>query len=279
MAQIARAQIVKAVAAAETAFGVLAVGGGGRAPPEVQAQAMAAAEWWALISHGQWRPRPVMLPGVVMPDDPARWCAGGGLGPGPRNAPGLVRAALLALPQPAREVCPRRVMMVVDAPIAPHAWRVAEGGVAVLPGRWVRRYAAVAASMTLGAWVHEMAHLLLDWPDLPDSPCLMGSGARRGGGRDPAPPGLRLRLAAGWMREVPATAGLLANELATDQVAVLRWGSRRIGFSRAGNAVAVDDLDDGDTPLGIVPLVDGNMPILATVWADPDCFASRERNA
>ena len=273
------ARIVGAVAATETAFGVLAVGGGGRAPPEVQAQAMAAAEWWARISHGQWQPRPVMLPGVILPDDPARWCAGGGLGPGPRNAPRLVRAALLALPRPAREVCPRRVMMVVDAPIAPHAWRVAEGGVAVLPGRWVRRYAAVAASMTLGAWVHEMAHLLLDWPDLPDSPCLMGSGARRDGGKDPAPPGTRLRLAAGWMREVPATAGLLANELATDEVAVLRWGSRRIGFSRAGSAVVVDDLDDGDKPLGIVPLADGNTPILATVLAESDCFVARKRNA
>ena len=88
--------------------------------------------------------------------------------------------ALKALP--VTEDCPEAVVMVLAVPVAPHAWRVADGGVAVAPGRWVRRYAALPADARLGAWVHEMAHLLLGWPDLPGSPCLMGHGAAREGG-------------------------------------------------------------------------------------------------
>lgn len=247
-------------------FGVLPVGGGGRSPPDATAAATAAAQWWRRVSHGRWRPRPVMLPPVVLSADPARWCAGGGLGPGPRNAPGLARAALLGLAEPARQRCPRRVVIVATVPIAPHVWRVAAGGVAVAPGRWVRRYAAMPDAATLGAWVHEMAHLLLQWPDLPGSPWLMGNGAQRGDGHDPAPPGARLCLAAGWMREVPATAALLAADLAEDEVATLQWGDRRVGISRMADMLVADDLAESGKTLAVVPLPDADTPVLAAVF-------------
>lgn len=187
----------------ETPFGLLPVGGGGRAPPEPRRAAEAATAWWEGVSGGCWRPRPVPLPDVVLPVHPAAFCAGGGMGPGPRNAPGLVRAALALLPAEAARLCPARVVVVAAAPLAPHAWRVAGGGVAVAPGRWVRRYAALPDGAPLGAWVHELAHLLLDWPDLPGSDCLMGQGARRGGGADPAPPAARLVAEAGWGGRAP----------------------------------------------------------------------------
>jgi hypothetical protein len=256
--------------AGDTTFGVLAVGRGGRQPRGAAAQAAAAAAWWERISHGHWRPRPVLLPAVALADDPARWCAAGGLGAAPRNAPGLVRAALLALPGPARAACPRLVMLVTDAPVAPHVWRVAEGGIAITPGTWVRRYAALPASAPLGTWVHEMAHLLLDWPDLPESSCLMGNGARHGGGNEPAPPGASLRLRAGWMREVPVTATLRAGDLATNEVATLTWGSRRIGFSRTALGIAVDDLGALAGTLCVMPVKDWQVPILARVFAGSD---------
>jgi hypothetical protein len=249
----------------DTAFGVLSVGGGGRAPPDAMAQAMAASTWWKGISHGHWRPHPVFLPPVILSDDPSYWCAGGGLGAGPRNAPGLARAALLALPESTRQACPRLLMLVADAPLAPHVWRVAEGGVALTPGTWVRRYAALPASAPLGTWVHEMAHLLLDWPDLPNSSCLMGSGAQHGGGNDPSPPGANLRFRAGWMREVPATAELRTGDLDTNDIATLTWGSRRIGFSRTAQGIAWDDLDALGGPSSVISVTDWKISLLAHV--------------
>lgn len=201
------------IARGETPFGLLPVGGGGRAPPSADAQAAAAVAWWARVSLGYWRPCPVPLPPVVLPVHPAAFCAGGGMGPGPRNGPGLARAALATLPPEAARLCPPRVVVVAAAPIAPHAWRIAGGGVAVAPGRWVRRYAALPEGAPLGTWVHELAHLLLDWPDLPGSDCLMGRGALRGGGADPAPPAASLVAAAGWRegaKAYPARADAVA---------------------------------------------------------------------
>jgi hypothetical protein len=163
-------------------------------------------------------------------------------------------------------------MLVADAPLAPHVWRVAEGGVALTPGTWVRRYAALPASAPLGTWVHEMAHLLLDWPDLPTSSCLMGSGARHGGGNDPSPPGAHLRFGAGWLREIPATAELLTGDLDTCEIATLTWRSQRIGFSRMAQGIAVDNLDVPGGPFSVVSVTDWKAPLLAYVFADPSCM-------
>lgn len=247
-------------------FGVLPVGGGARAAPDPAAAAAAAAAWWRHISNGHWHPQPVLLPAVTVAEDPARWCANGGVNPGPFNGAGLARAALLRLVERDPRNCPRCVVIVADVPIAPHAWRVAGGGVAVAPGRWVRRFAALPAGASLAAWVHELAHLLLAWPDLPESRCLMGSGAHRGGGRRPAPPAAWLRLGAGWMHEVPASATLTAANLAGDEVVSLQWRTRRLGLSRYDGMIVVDELRSGGRTLAAIPEPAGGGPLLAAVW-------------
>lgn len=245
----------------ETRFGLLCVGGAGRAPPE--ADPAEAEAWWRAVSGGRWQPRAVALPLVMLGDDPARWCVHGGMGQGPRNAAALARAALAALP--VTQDCPEVVVMVVAGPVAPHAWRVADGGVAVAPGRWVRRYAALPADAHLGAWVHEMAHLLLGWPDLPGSPCLMGHGATRHGGRDPAMPNPAAALAAGWLRSCPMEAALPAGMLMPDEAMALDWGNRRLLITRAGETFAIHDRHDAGPPLATGRLASIAAPLLAGV--------------
>jgi len=244
-------------------FGLLAVGGGGRAPPE--ACATSAEAWWNAASFGRWRPRAVALPPVTLAADPARWCAGGGMVPGPRNAAALARAALLAL-VPAAE-CPQHVVLVIAGPVAPHAWRVADGGVAVAPGRWVRRYAALPAGASLGAWVHELAHLLLGWPDLPGSPCLMGSGANRGGGHDPARPGPALALDAGWLDLAPAEPRMPACNLGPGAAMALHWDGREVLITSDGGDFAIHDRHRPGPPLASGRLADATAPLLAGVAA------------
>lgn len=239
-------------------FGLLAVGGGGRPPPELPAAAAAAADWWAGVSFGHWRPRPLCLPPVVLDRDPAGWCAAGGLGPGPRNAAALARAALLALP--AGTCCPPGVVLLVAAPVAPHVWRIAGGGVATVPGGWVRRYAALPEQAPLGTWVHELAHLLLGWPDLPDSPGLMGCGGLR---MPPAGPEPALALAAGWLRLLPAAAGTAVAALAPDAAIALDWHGRHLLLTRDGSRLVLHDRDRPGAPLEETPIRDAALPALA----------------
>ncbi|UFN46880.1 hypothetical protein LPC08_12655 [Roseomonas sp. OT10] len=249
----------------EASFGVLPVGGGGRAAPAPRAEAVAA--WWAACSFGHWRPRAVPLPPVHLSADPAGWCAAGGMGPGPRNAAGLARRALEALP--AGTEAPAAVVIVADAPLAPHAWRVPGGGVAVAPGRWVRRYAALPAGAPLGFWAHELAHLLLGWPDLPDSPCLMGQGARRHGGAAPAPPCPPLAWAAGWLRGRAASPGLRLGELTEAEVVPLDWGGRSLLLSSGpepggpGCWLALHAEFPPGPPLGLLHALPAERPLLA----------------
>ena len=259
----------------EAPFGLLAVGGGGRPPPMVDAAA--AEAWWQVASFGHWRPRAVLLPPVELAADPARWCAGGGMGPGPRNAAALVRAALLALP--CGTDCPPGVVVVVAAPVAPHAWRVAEGGVPLAPGRWVRRYAALPERASLGAWVHELAHLLLDWPDLPGSPCLMGQGAARAFGRDPAPPGPALALAAGWLVAHSPTATEAASDLGPGAAVALDWHGCRLLITRYGEELAIHDQDRPGPPLAIGRIADPDAPLLASAAAALARIADHPRAA
>ncbi len=192
------------------------------------------------------------------------------MGPGPRNAAGLARTALLALAEAAPcpvAVIPESVVLMVAGPVAPHVWRVAEGGVAVAPGRWVRRYAALPAGARLGAWVHELAHLLLGWPDLPGSPCLMGQGALRGGGHDPAPPGPALALAAGWLDLVQPAAAMPACALAEGAAMALDWRGRQVLITRREREFAVHDRLVPGPPLAAGRLADPAGPLLAGVAA------------
>jgi hypothetical protein len=245
----------------ETRFGLLRVGGGRRAAPDADPDP--AEAWWRTVSGGRWQPRAVALPPVMLADDPAGWCVHGGMAPGPRNAATLARAALMALPP--MEDCPEAIVMVLPAPVAPHAWRVADGGVAVGPGRWVRRYAALPADAHLGAWVHEMAHLLLGWPDLPGSPCLMGHGAARKGGRDPAMPNPATALEVGWLRLSPLVAELPAWMLAPGDAMALDWGRRRILITREDEVFAIHDRDNPGPPLASGRLASLTGPLLAGV--------------
>lgn len=244
-----------------TPYGLLRVGGGSRRPPE--ADPAAAEAWWLGVSFGRWRPGTVALPPVMLPDDPVGWCAHGGLGPGPRNAAALARAALKALPE--GSACPEVVIMVVAAPVAPHAWRVADGGVAVAPGCWVRRYAALPADARLGVWVHEIAHALLGWPDLPASPCLMGAGAGRDAARRPAPPGPALALAAGWMTVLPPDAAMPASAIGPGAAMLLEEAARRLLITRDGEEFAIHDADVPGAPLAVGRLAHPDAPLLAAV--------------
>lgn len=205
----------------------------------------------------------VALPSVMLAEDPVGWCVHGGLGQGPRNAAALVRTALKALPSSSD--CPEAVVVVVAAPVAPHAWRVPDGGLAVAPGRWVRRYAALPAGARLGAWVHELAHLLLGWPDLPGSPCLMGAGAVREDGRAPARPGPALALAAGWMTMLPADAAIPASAVGPDAAMVLDRGTQRLLITREGTEFAVHDRDAPGGPLAVGRLESLEEPLLSGV--------------
>lgn len=252
----------------DPAYGLLLVGGGGRQPPADCAALAAAARaehWWQAASFGRFRPCARLLPPVMLGVDPAGWCAGGGMGVGPRNAAGLVRAALSCLPP--GTACPDAVVMVLDAPVAPHAWRVADGGVPVTPGQWVRRYAALPRGATLGAWAHELAHLLLRWPDLPGSACLMGVGAHRGNGWDPAPPNPSLALAAGWLTLLPADPTLPASALVPTMAMALDWRCRALLVTCDGAEFRIHDRLRPGPALATGRVVDPGLPLLSGIAA------------
>jgi hypothetical protein len=243
-----------------TPYGLLAVGGGGRPPPA--ADPTAAEAWWRGASFGHWRPAAVVLPPVMLAEEPARWCGAGGMGPGPRNAAALVQAALLTLP--AGTWCPEAVVLVVAGPVAPHTWRIANGGVATAPGGWVRRYAALPADAGIGVWVHELAHLLLGWPDLPGSPCVMGAGAARDAGRNPAPPGAGLAHSAGWFRVRPAAPELIAADIGAGEAVTLEWYGRTLLLSRIERQISIHDAAKPGPPLGSTTITDLTAPLLAS---------------
>ena len=108
----------------------------------------------------------------------------------------------------------------------PHAWTLAGGinvGTAAAP-RYIQRYQITnQANNTpvIGTFIHELGHLLLDYPDLYDTEssngtsegvgqhCLMGSGNFQNGGRTPAPINLYLKGVSGWANITDITPGTL----------------------------------------------------------------------
>jgi hypothetical protein len=251
-----------------TPYGLLAVGGANRPPPA--ADPLPAEAWWRAASHGHWWPHATLLPPVMLAEDPSRWCAGGGLRPGRLNAAALARAALLALPP--GTPCPPLVMLVVAGPVAPHAWRVAEGGVAVAPGRRVRRYAALPAAAPLGAWVHELAHLLLGWPDLPDSNCLMGQGAAAAAAPNPA-----LARAAGWLRLLQPDPRMPVVALTPGLAVDLPWPGGALLLTRDGTAVHVHLRDHPGPPVARLPVADPAAPLLSLLAGLPHTMSRASR--
>ncbi len=97
----------------------------------------------------------------------------------------------------------------------PHAWSLASNlnvGPAGSPS-YIFRYQITNlanAAPVIGTFIHELGHLLLDYPDLYDTDpsdgdsegvgqhCLMGSGNFQNGGRTPAPINLYLKQVSGW---------------------------------------------------------------------------------
>ncbi len=214
-----------------TPLALLPVGDAGRRPPRLDLEP--AAEWFGRVSRGRWRPAVDVLPPVRLPRRLAAYRDAGGMGSPPRNSQQLALDALAALDD---EGCRRlaaaggRLALAVPAGFRPHAWHLPNGGRRVA-GVWCRRYAVLPAEAPLGSAVHELAHLLLDWPDLAWDPafageCLMARGGLRDGGRDPSPPCAPLLLDAGWRDPLPLERRVSLGQLAGTAVGVVRWGGR-----------------------------------------------------
>lgn len=168
---------------------------------------VAAAEWFREASGEAFRPVFPSLAPVDLPLPLAAYRGRGGMGPWPANSQRLAAdaaaAARSSLEGAWTEGLPG-IVLVVPRGFHPHTWRFRGGGFALGRARWLRRYALLPGDAPLGTVVHELAHLLLGWPDLGRGSglgrdCLMAEGA----GAPPSPPCAPLRLAAGWCRPFP----------------------------------------------------------------------------
>jgi M6 family metalloprotease-like protein len=178
-------------------------------------------DWFAELSGGMFAPEPVPLARRSTQVDGAQadGASDGEVGPPggwaayARRRQALVAALLARLDEPGRDAVAAASGLVVvvppaDAGLPPHASRMPGGGMHLGGRRWCRRYGVVPADAPLGTAAHELAHLLLRWPDLDRSglgwDCLMAFGGHLGGGTTPAPPCAPLRVAAGWVTPVRA---------------------------------------------------------------------------
>lgn len=213
---------------------VLPLGGPG-APPVARCLED-AADWFAALSYGRWRPHPIPLSPLTLDRPLAAFTISGSLaarGPSSRD---LVRLALDALPGRDRSTlagCRGRLMIVAaDARFRPHVWAPDRGGVSLGQGAWCQRYAVVPAEAPLGAVVHELAHLLLGWPDGrvagPGARyCLMALGGLRAGGTAPTPPAAPLLLDLGWRRALRLDSAIAVGALG-DAVGTIDWAGHRV---------------------------------------------------
>ena len=134
----------------------------------------------------------------------------------------------------------------------------------VAPKHRVRRYAALPARAALGAWVHELAHLLLGWPDLPGSSCLMGRGAAAA-----APPNPSLAHAAGWLRLLPADPRMPVAALTQGLAVDLPWHGGALLLTREGAAIQVHLRDHPGPPVARLPAADPAAPLLSLLAGLP----------
>ncbi len=165
----------------------------------------------------------------------------------------------------------------------PHAWTLASGinvGTAAAP-RYIQRYQITnQANNTpvIGTFIHELGHLLLDYPDLYDTNsgngssegvgqhCLMGSGNFQNGGRTPAPINLYLKSVSGWGNITDLTPGTLLDTVlpSTGNVGYrIRKPGRATEYFLAENRGTGDKWTNGSLDRGIViwhvdELVNGN---------------------
>lgn len=186
----------------------------------------AAARWYRERSGGAFEPRFEVLAELEL-ERLGRFRGLGGLDRFPDNAQGLVLELLEALDGDGR----RRLAELGGVPLIlaprgfrPHCWSLPPGRRRLAGGLFCRRYGLLPADASLGVTVHELGHLLLRWPDLERGTgiageCVMATGAKRGGGRRPAPPCAPLRVRAGWVEAFEPDRGTRLAALADGAVA------------------------------------------------------------
>lgn len=165
-----------------------------------------ASAWFERVSAGKFAPEFAWLGQVTLPGVRKAYGRSGGMGSFPHNSQQLAVEVLSALPhqlQRTLHACGSPPLFWAPQGFHPHAWRFREGGFALGERQWIRRYAVVPKLASYGSVAHELAHLLLDWPDLRgdralDPLCLMARGAELTGSAEPALPCAPLRLRAGW---------------------------------------------------------------------------------
>jgi hypothetical protein len=209
-----------------------------------------AATWFAHHSHGDFAPDFETVARIDL-GSLGRYLALGGLDRHPNNSQGLVEAALDRLDRAGqtRLAALRRPLLVVASPgFRPHCWHLPGGGRRLAGDGAVHRYAVLPEDATLGAIVHELGHLLFDWPDLErdsglGSECLMARGALL---PEPAPPCAVLRLRAGWITPRVPERGL------------------RVGELEIGEAVAIGErvIERRSNPDRLLVLLDRPRPVL-----------------
>lgn len=231
-----------------------------------------AAAWLSAQSGGRFALQPFPLADQGL-GELARFRGAGGLEPHPHGSQGLVAEALAQLGPAARTLInPDSALIVVVPPgFRPHCWHLAG------PARWQpgapRRYAILPVGAPLGAILHELGHLLLDWPDLErdtglGDECLMARGALL---PRPAPPCAVLRLRAGWLVPRPVDRSTRVGDLEVGAAA--RVGGRVLERRRDPDRLLV--LLDQPRPLLLQRILlapgDGARPLLAVARFGPTC--------
>jgi len=195
------------------------------APESARAMLDEAARWYLDVSAGR-----ALLSArtVVVDPPPGGWAAFATSRTSCREG---AAAVVESLAGDARLLVGGVVLVVVPdgVDVHPHTWRFARGGVHLGGRRWCRRYAAVGERAPLGAYVHELGHLVWGWPDLAGragigSHCLMATGALVDGGHAPSPPCPPLRVAAGWEDPIPVDPATTVAHLAERSGRVGRAG-------------------------------------------------------
>lgn len=245
---------------------VLRVGPPGAPAPRLDLSP--AAAWLSAQSGGRFDLQPVPLADQVL-GELARFRGAGGLEPHPHGSQALVAEALARLGPAARTHLGGPLLVVVPPGFRPHCWHLAG------PARWQpgapRRYALLPADASLGAVLHELGHLLLDWPDLGrdtglGDECLMAHGALL---PRPAPPCAVLRLRAGWLDPRPVDRGTCVGDLEVGAAA--RAGERVLERRRDPDRLLV--LLDRPRPLLLQRILltpgDAARPLLAVARFGP----------
>lgn len=198
-----------------------------------------AAAWFIARGAGSAALRFEPVATIAIPDL-ARFRGQGGLDRHPHGSQALVELALDRLAADRRSFLGRlgaSLIVVVPPGFRPHCWHLPGGGLRLdQSGAVVHRYALLPADATLGAIVHELGHLLFDWPDLQrdsglGNECLMAHGALL---PEPAPPCAVLRLRAGWIVAREPERSMRVRELEVGEAVVIgeRVIERRSGPDR-----------------------------------------------